>query len=326
MRSEIMRHFDLVKEFREAGYFETEHLKQMFQDVKADIKLGKLITISGIVGSGKTLFINRLEDELASEKEILAARSLSLDTSQVTLSSLMMALFLDLTGKGKEKEIKIPTQTEKQMRTLQELIQKWKKTIVLFVDEAHDIHGQTLRGLKHLMEIVRKGGGLLSIVLAGHPKLKNELRRSRLEEIGHRMTIFDLDGIVSSKREYIKWLLTKCIKPETPIDTVFSVEAIDLLADRLSTPLQIENYLTLAVEEAFTIAVRPVTNEIVTSVIAKDIDELEARLTRLGYHTKVLARILNVRPTVLKSFFHGKLPPSRVQELQNEILAAGIPI
>jgi len=183
-----------------------------------------------------------------------------------------------------------------------------------------------LRGLKHLMEIVRKGGGLLSIVLAGHPKLKNELRRSRLEEIGHRMTIFDLDGIVSSKREYIKWLLTKCIKPETPIDTVFSVEAIDLLADRLSTPLQIENYLTLAVEEAFTIAVRPVTNEIVTSVIAKDIDELEARLTRLGYHTKVLARILNVRPTVLKSFFHGKLPPSRVQELQNEILAAGIPI
>ena len=326
VRSEIMRHFDLVREFREAGYFETEHLKEIFQDVKKEIKLGRLIAISGIVGSGKTLLINRLEDDLEREKEIIVARSLSLDKSKVTLSSFMLAIFLDLATKGKEKEIKIPAPTEKQMRKLQEVIQKWKKPVALFVDEAHHIHGQTLRELKLLIEVVRKGGGLLSIVLAGHPKLKNDLRRSILEEIGHRMTILDLDGIVANKRAYIEWLLAKCVKAETPIDSVFSVEAIDLLADRLVTPLQIEHYLTLAVEEAFTIAAKPVTADIVASVIAKDIDELEPKLTRLGYNAKTLARILNVRPAVLKSFFQGQLPSGRVQELQNEMLAAGIPI
>ena len=49
-----MRHFNLAREFRQTGYFETEHLKEIFRDVKEDIKLGKLIAISGMVGAGKT--------------------------------------------------------------------------------------------------------------------------------------------------------------------------------------------------------------------------------------------------------------------------------
>jgi hypothetical protein len=32
-------------------------------------------------------------------------------------------------------------------------------------------------GLKRLIEVVRDGNGTLSVVLAGHPKLKNDLRR-----------------------------------------------------------------------------------------------------------------------------------------------------
>ena len=107
-----MRHFNLAREFRQAGYFETDHLKEIFQDVKEDIKLGKLIAISGMVGSGKTVFLKRLQDELAREKEILVARSLSLDKGQVTVSALMLALFMDLTAKGKDKEIKVPAQSK----------------------------------------------------------------------------------------------------------------------------------------------------------------------------------------------------------------------
>jgi type II secretory pathway predicted ATPase ExeA len=327
VRNEIMRHFDLIREFQKAGYFETEHLKEIFGEVKAAIKLGKLVAISGIVGSGKTLLLKRLQDHLAQEKEVLIAKSLSLDKRRVTISTLLLALFMDLSAHtAKEKEIPIPTQSEKQIRKLQEIIRKSKKPVVLFVDEAHDLHGQTLRGLKRLMEVIEEDDGLLSVVLAGHPKLKNDLRRSSMEEIGHRMTVFNLDGIVASKREYLEWLLEKCTKTGTAVDTVFSAEAIDLLADRLVTPLQIEHYLTLAVEEAFTIGVRPVTAEIVASVIAKDIDELESRLTRLGYNARILAPILNVRPAVLQSFFQGQLPPGRMQELQNEMLAVGIPI
>lgn len=200
------------------------------------------------------------------------------------------------------------------------------KPVVLFVDEAHDLQGQTLKELKRLMEVIEEDGGMLSVVLAGHPKLRNDLRRSSMEEIGHRMTVFNLDGIAASKREYVEWLLEKCVRSGISIDTVFSAEAVDLLAERLVTPLQVEHYMTLAVEEAFIIGARPVTAEIVASVIAKVINELESRLTRMGYNARLLAQILNIRPAVVQSFFQGQLPPGRMQEIQNELLAVGIPI
>jgi hypothetical protein len=100
----------------------------------------------------------------------------------------------------------------------------------LFIDEAHDLHGNTLIGLKRLIEMVQDCGGTLSVILAGHPKLKNDLRRSSLEEIGSRTTVFDLDGIAASKREFIEWLLQECTKPETDVHSIISDEAIDLLA------------------------------------------------------------------------------------------------
>jgi type II secretory pathway predicted ATPase ExeA len=65
----------------------------------------------------------------------------------------------------------------------------------LFIDDAHDLHSKTLIGFKRLIEVVRDSGGMLSVVLAGHPKLKNDLRRSSMEEIGSRATIFELEGI-----------------------------------------------------------------------------------------------------------------------------------
>lgn len=93
----------------------------------------------------------------------------------------MTALFYDLTT---EKDVKLATQPEQRERKLLALIQKCRKPVALFVDEAHDLHSKTLVGLKRLIELVRQNGGMLSVVLAGHPKLKNDLRRPTLEEIG----------------------------------------------------------------------------------------------------------------------------------------------
>ena len=62
-----------------------------------------------------------------------------------------------------------------------ELIHKSHRTVVLFVDDAHGLHHQTLVGLKQLIELVRHNNRMLSVVLAGHPKLKNDLRRPTLE-------------------------------------------------------------------------------------------------------------------------------------------------
>ena len=42
-------------------------------------------------------------------------------------------------------------------------------------------------GVGHdLLEVVQDGGGKLSIILAGHPKLQNDLKSPEMEEVGYR--------------------------------------------------------------------------------------------------------------------------------------------
>ena len=64
-------------------------------------------------------------------------------------------------------------------------MKKGRRPVALFVDEAHDLLGKTLTGLKRIMEGIEDGGGQLSVVLAGHPKLDNDLRKPTMEEIGY---------------------------------------------------------------------------------------------------------------------------------------------
>ena len=69
-------------------------------------------------------------------------------------------------------------------RELRELVRKNKRPVALFVDKAHDLNRHTLTGLKRLMEVIEDGDGRLSVILSGHPKLRNDLRRPTMEEIG----------------------------------------------------------------------------------------------------------------------------------------------
>jgi type II secretory pathway predicted ATPase ExeA len=323
MLTEVMEHFNLVKEFRKAGYYETEYQKQMFKDIKAAIHSGKLVAITGIIGCGKTTTLRRLFEVLDKEGKILVSKSLSVDKDRATLSTLIAALFYDLSA---DKEVKIPTTGEKRERELRELVKKGKKPVALFVDEAHDLHSSTLTGLKRLIEVVEDGGGTLSVVLAGHPKLKNDLRRPTMEEIGYRATVFAFDGITGSQREYIEWLIEECAQQGTEISEILEKEAIELLATRLRTPLQIEQHLTLAFEAAYLFGEKPVTTAIVESVLSKQIDDLEPTLTRHGYDVRSLAEQFNAKQSEIKSLFRGQLDPVRTRELQEQMLAAGLPL
>ena len=224
------------------------------------------------------------------------------------------------------QDFKILTQPERGKRALRDPIKKRQRLIVLFIDDAHDLHSKTLIGLKRLIEVVRDSGGMLSVVLAGHPKLKNDLRRSSMEEIGSRATIFELEGLGSEKRKYLKWLLVQSMVPKTKMEGIITEDAFATLSEKLSTPLQLEFYLTRALEEAYKVGQKPVGADMIENVLAKDINGLEPRLTRQGYNAKVLAELLNAKPREIKSFLSGHLAPGRTQELQTELLTVGIPL
>lgn len=163
---------------------------------------GQLIALCGVVACRKTVTLRRLQQLLREENRVTVAKSLSVEKSSIRLATLISALFYDLV---QDKAVQIPKQRERSERELQDLVKKGKRLVALFAKEAHDLNGHTLIGLKRLMKVVEDGGSRLSVILAGHLKLRNDLRGPAMEEIGYRTEIFTLDGIAGSQREYILW-------------------------------------------------------------------------------------------------------------------------
>ena len=177
-----------------------------------------------------------------------------------------------------------------------------------------------------MIELIQGGGNTLSLVLIGHPKLKTDLRKATSEEIGARTTIFSFEGIKGREKQYLEWLPSKCLPAKISVDTVVEDDAVDLMAEKLTTHLQIEHYLSLAFEEAYQLGQKPVTPEIIESVLAHDLNGLEPSLARQGYDPKSLADQLGLRPKEVTAYLRGQLAPERAQEITNEMLAAGIPL
>jgi len=323
MLTEVMRHYGFVRGLEGTGYYETEHHRQTCCEVRAAILAGHLVAVSGVIGCGKTALLRHLQADLAREGKVLVSKSLAVDQERTTVATLIDALFYDLSPEG---EVRIPKQVERRERELRTLIRRRRKPVALFVDEAHNLHPKALTGLKRLMEVVADGDGRLSIVLAGHPKLRNDLRRPTMEEIGYRTSTFDFDGIAGQQREYITWLLRACAAEGTGPGDLVADAAVELLAAKLRTPLQIERHLTLAFEEGFRVGEKPVTAEVVEAVLSRQLDELEPRLTRHGYSVHSLSEQFNAKPAEIKRLLRGELDPARTRELVDEMRTAGLPL
>lgn len=111
------------------------------------------------------------------------------------------------------------------------------------------------------------------------------------------------------QREYIAWLLNACSDDDVKVDALMDADAIDLLAERLRTPLQIEMHLTLAFEHAFRLGAKPVSVEVVQDILSRAIDDREPTFTRNGYDAATLADQFNAKPGEMKAFLAGTLVP-----------------
>jgi type II secretory pathway predicted ATPase ExeA len=323
MRVDVMQHYGFTQPLSQAGYYETAHHQQLMTDIKSAILEGHLIALCGVIGSGKTVTLRRLHQQLKDENRVLVAKALAVEKHRITLGTLITALFYDLST---EKPLRIPTQSEKRERALRDLVKKGKRPVVLFVDEAHDLTRHTLTDLKRLLEVVEEGEGTLAIVLAGHPKLGNDLRRPTMEEIGYRTDIFTLDGIAGSQREYLQWLLHVCTAGKVTPEMLLTPDAIDLLASKLRTPLQMQRHLTLALEVGYLTGEQPISAGMIDTVLSQQFDDLEPTLTRHGYHLTDLVQQFDAKPTEIKALFSNQLDPTRTAALRDRMLRAGLPL
>lgn len=106
LTSRIRNQFHIAKDWREAGHFETSRMKQIGSDIRAAVMAGRLIAVSGPVGAGKNVAVNRLKNQMTKEGKVVVVRSLSIERHRITLPGLITALFLDISG---DPTLKIPT-------------------------------------------------------------------------------------------------------------------------------------------------------------------------------------------------------------------------
>ena len=323
MRAEVKAFYGLTRAVRGAGYYETNHHQQLIRDIKNAVDEGGLVALTGVVGAGKTAMLRRLQDVLTKEGRVIVARSVAIEKAQVSLSTLLTALYCDLST---DKDPKLPNSRELRDRAVVAVAAKRKKPVVLIVEEAHELHHLTLTGLKRLAEAFEFGGSRLCVLLVGWPKLRNDLRNPSLEEVGSRTTVFTLEGVTGAQREYIRWLIGVCAAEGVLVDDVIDPAALDLLASRLRTPLQIEDHLTLALETGYQTSDKPISEAIVDSVLSKQINDMEPTLSRHGYTPKILAELLGAKPAEIKALFRQALTPERAKEIKEQMLAAGLPV
>jgi len=135
MLTEVMESYGLVKEFRQAGYYETVKQQQLFKDIITAISSGQLVVLSGIVGCGKTVTLRQLREVLEKKEDsrlkiAFGDKNLALQASVSPCSMICLP-----------KRILKSSQAKKRERELRNLIKR-VRSLSLFVDEAHDLHSR----------------------------------------------------------------------------------------------------------------------------------------------------------------------------------------
>ncbi len=71
---------------------------------------------------------------------------------------------------------------------------------------------------------------------------------------------------------------------------------------------------------------KPVTAEVVESVLSRHMDDLEPRLVRHGYDACSVAELIGAKPGEVRLLLQGGLEVGRAREMTEQMLAAGLPV
>ena len=81
-----------------------------------------------------------------------------------------------------------------------------------------------------------------------------------------------------------------------------------------------------AFTDAYRMGADQVTRGIVEETISAGLDDIDARLARIGYNPKALADLTDARLPEIRRFLKGKLDADRTDELSTLLRKAGLPI
>ena len=196
-----------------AFFYRSEQHEEALANLVYGVQARKgFIVLSGEVGTGKTTMLECLRDYLESQYIEFAF----LFNSRINVEQFfeMIAYDLDLPCTRTSK-------TEVLFALNQLLVEQAQdgRTVVLIVDEAHNLEWEVLEEIRLLGNLENRNGKLLQIILAGQPELDRKLDAPNLRQLKQRIVLrcnlqpFTLRDAV----EYIESRLARAGMPDQEI-------------------------------------------------------------------------------------------------------------
>lgn len=209
------------------------------KDIVYAVKNNQLLTISGAVGSGKSLLFS---SAISTMPEVTFVYVRNYYKEHVTISSIINALIYDISDENPKRDLE--ARSRQFIRMVGKYYVAQGRQVCIVIEEAHRLHANTLRQLKELREADFAGKSpLFSVILIGHEELQAKLESRR--EAYWRSQIMELNesnGWMTTEERiaYINHIYGKAI----------TGEAGNRIAGLCKTPLNIDFYIENKMKEA----------------------------------------------------------------------------
>ena len=200
-----------------AFFYRSEQHEEALANLVYGVQARKgFIVLSGEVGTGKTTMLECLRDYLESQYIEFAF----LFNSRINVEQFfeMIAYDLDLPCSRTSK-------TEVLFALNQLLVEQAQdgRTVVLIVDEAHNLEWEVLEEIRLLGNLENRNGKLLQIILAGQPELDRKLDAPNLRQLKQRIVLrTNLQPF--TLRDAVEYIESRMERAGMADQTVFSEE------------------------------------------------------------------------------------------------------
>jgi len=240
---------------------------------------GGFLAVIGEVGSGKSVMRRKVVEQLRRDGDVIVIFPQMIDKTRVNAASICDAIIMDLSEQRPRQKLEDKT---RQVHKL--LLERAKQGFrsVLIVEEAHDLHTNTLKYLKRFYELEDGYRKLLGIILVGQTELKNlfnEKAHIDMREVIRRIQVAEIKGLNGGTRDY---LALKFKRVGAKIENLFDESAFAALSRRLTAvdrnnraishayPLNVNNYVSRAMNEAYSLGESKITEAIIMKIESAD--------------------------------------------------------
>jgi type II secretory pathway predicted ATPase ExeA len=236
---------------------------------------GGFLAVIGEVGSGKSVMRRKVVEQLKKDGDVIVIFPQMIDKTRVNAASICDAIIMDLS------EVRPALRLEQKTRQVHKLLLERAKQgfrSVLIIEEAHDLHTNTLKYLKRFYELEDGYRKLLGIILIGQTELKNLFNESmhiEMREVIRRIQTAEIKGLNGNTKDYLSLKLKRI---NIKVDDIFDDGAFKALSARLTTkdrrnktishayPLVVNNYAARAMNLAYEMGEKKVTEEVVMAL------------------------------------------------------------